>query len=162
MAKGKAGIWLCGDGLLQIKAWARDGATDEILAKKMGISRSTLSEWKIKHPVFAEALARTKEIVDIEVENELLRNATGYEYTETQWFKVKKTVYEDGKKVLEEEELVEKEVTKWHPGDIKAQEYWLNNRNPEKWKYRKEEVDEDADKPAVVEFLTPDDARWGE
>ena len=72
-AKGKSGQWLTQDGLTLLKGWARDGATDEILAKKMGISPSTLYEWKNKFPEISEALKKGKEIVDFEVENAMLK-----------------------------------------------------------------------------------------
>lgn len=72
-AKGKSGQWLTRDGLTLLKGWARDGATDEILAKKMGISPSTLYEWKNKFPEISEALKKGKEIVDFEVENAMLK-----------------------------------------------------------------------------------------
>jgi hypothetical protein len=37
------------DKLAVIQGWARDGLSDEQIAKNMGISRSTLAEWKKKY-----------------------------------------------------------------------------------------------------------------
>ena len=37
MAKGKFVQWLTREGLLKIQGWARDGLTDEQVAKNMGI-----------------------------------------------------------------------------------------------------------------------------
>lgn len=34
--------WLTPEGLLKLEAWARDGLTDEQIAKNVGISRETL------------------------------------------------------------------------------------------------------------------------
>ena len=46
MAKGKYEKWLEPDGLQLLGAWARDGLTDEQIAKNMGICRDTLIQWK--------------------------------------------------------------------------------------------------------------------
>lgn len=75
MAKGKYQKWLESDGLLLLEAWARDGLTDEQIAHNMGINRATLYEWKKKYPDISEALKKGKEVVDIEVENALLKLA---------------------------------------------------------------------------------------
>ncbi len=42
MAKGKYEKWLEPDGLQLLGAWARDGLTDEQIARNMGICRETL------------------------------------------------------------------------------------------------------------------------
>ena len=75
MAKGKYEEWLEPDSLLLISAWARDGLTDDQIANNMGISRSTLSEWKRKFPDISDALKKSKAVVDIEVENALYQAA---------------------------------------------------------------------------------------
>jgi DNA-binding XRE family transcriptional regulator len=75
MAKGKYEEWLKPDGLILIEGWARDGLTDEQIAHNMGISRSTLKEWKKDYPAISAALKKTKEVVDREVENALYKKA---------------------------------------------------------------------------------------
>ena len=82
MAKGKYQEWLEPEGLLLLEGWARDGLTDEQLAEKIGVSTSTLYDWKAKYSEISEALKKGKEVVDIQVENALLKRALGYEYTE--------------------------------------------------------------------------------
>lgn len=83
MAKGKYQEWLTPDGITRLEAWARDGLTDEQLAAKIGIAAATLYDWKNKYPGISEALKRGKEVVDIEVENALLKRALGYDYMRT-------------------------------------------------------------------------------
>ena len=83
MAKGKYEHWLTEEGLLQLEAWARNGLTDEQIASNMGITRSTLNEWKKKYSDISDTLKRGKEVVDIQVENALLKRALGYSYVET-------------------------------------------------------------------------------
>lgn len=75
MAKGKYQKWLEPDGLLLLQAWARDGLTDEQIAHNMGIRRSTLADWKNKFSDISDALKKGKEIVDVEVENALRKQA---------------------------------------------------------------------------------------
>lgn len=67
--------WLTDDGLLLLEGWARDGLTDEQIAERIGISRSTLSEWKKKYSDISDALKKGKEVVDYQVENALLQKA---------------------------------------------------------------------------------------
>lgn len=75
MSKGKYEKWLEPDSLILLKAWARDGLTDEQISQKMGIAVSTLYDWKNKYSEFSEALKKGKEVVDIEVENALYKLA---------------------------------------------------------------------------------------
>lgn len=82
MAKGKYQEWLTPEGLIRLEGWARDGLTDEQIAKNIGISGGTLYDWKIKYPDFSEALKKGKDVIDREVENALLKRAKGFEYEE--------------------------------------------------------------------------------
>ena len=56
MAKGKYQRWLEPDGLTLLEGWARDGLTDEQIAKNCGCNAGTLYEWKKKYPEISEAL----------------------------------------------------------------------------------------------------------
>lgn len=127
MASGKYQEWLTPEGLLKIEGWARDGLTDEQIAKNMGIGYSTLQTWKSKYQDIQDTLKRGKEVVDREVENALLKRALGYSYNEV---------------TQEADELgelsVTKVVTKQVSPDVTAQIFWLKNRKPGKWRDRKE------------------------
>ena len=125
MAKGKYQEWLTPDGITRLEAWARNGLTDEQIAHNMGICRDTLIEWKKKFPDISDALKRGKEVVDIEVENALLKRALGYEYTEER-VEVSK---ENGKKSVKTTQTV-----KHVPPDTTAQIFWLKNRRPDRWR----------------------------
>ena len=140
MAKGKYEYWLTPDGLLRIGGWARDGLTDEQIAKNMGISRSTLNEWAKKYPDISDTLKKTKDIADREVENALFKRAVGYEYDEI------KEKYECG--VLTERTITKKMVVP----DTTAQIFWLKNRKPSVWR-DKAQVDIDAEFSKVDELI---------
>ena len=75
MAKGKYQQWLEPEGLTLLEGWARDGLTDEQIAKNMGINIGTLYRWKTEHRDICEALKSGKEVVDYKVENALLNKA---------------------------------------------------------------------------------------
>ena len=85
-------------------------------------------EWKKRYPEISESLKKGKEVVDIQVENALLRRALGYEYTE-----VTQEVCENAE-TGEMELHVTKKVTKEVIPDTTAQIFWLKNRRPDKWR----------------------------
>lgn len=72
---GKYKQWLTKEGLIRIQGWARDGLTDEQIAKNMNIGLTTFYEWKKRYPEFRESLKENKDVVDRKVENALLKNA---------------------------------------------------------------------------------------
>ncbi len=142
------------DKLALVEGWARDGLTDEQIAKNLGIGIRTLYEYKEKYPQFSQSLKKGKEVVDIEVENALLKRAFGYDYTEeTTEIKIV-----DGK----ETKLVKK-VKKHMAGDVLAQMYWLNNRKPTKWKSKRDDViEQDANITINIKGVDDGDKHTGE
>ena len=56
IARGKYQEWLEQDNLLMIEGWARQGLTDEQIAKNMGIKKSTFYDWLKKYPDISESL----------------------------------------------------------------------------------------------------------
>lgn len=128
MAKGRINEWVEKDKLILLEGWAKDGLTDEQIAKNIGIAPSTLYEWKKKSKEFSESLKKGKEVVDFEVENALLKRALGYEYEEE--------TYENG--------ILTKKVKKQVPPDTTAQIFWLKNRQIKKWRDKVEIADNDA------------------
>ena len=131
-AKGKYAKWLLPDNLLRLQAWARDGLSDEQIAHNIGITTTTLYDWKKKYPAFSEALARGKEVVDIEVENALLKRAKGYDYIETT-----SELIADKNAKNKAVMKVTKQVTRHVPPDVKALIFWLTNRKSE-WRDKQE------------------------
>jgi DNA-binding XRE family transcriptional regulator len=67
--------WLEEDNLIRLEGWARDGLTNEQIAKNIGIDERTLYRWKEKESLICQALKRSREVVDFEVENALLKSA---------------------------------------------------------------------------------------
>lgn len=142
MAKSKADEWLEQDKLTLLEGWARDGLTDEQIANNIGISRSTLFEWRKNNQDISNALKKGKEVVDIEVENALLKRALGYTIT----LKEQK-VDKDG--------CVHDLIKDVHiPGDITAQIFWLKNRRKTQWRDKVEVETNGEELNKVRELLT--------
>lgn len=128
--------WLTEEGLLKITGWARDGLIDKQIAHNMGVSYTSLRDWKNQFPEIAEALRKGKEVVDREVENALFKSAIGYTQTIRKPVKVKVVDYdpETGRKIRETEtwKAVEEEIHV--PPQVTAQIFWLKNRKPDQWR----------------------------
>lgn len=122
--------------LLLVEAWARDGLTQDEIARKLGVAMSSFSDYKLKFPEFTEALKRGQEVVDVEVENALFKRALGYRYDEVT--REPGTVMDEEtgeeKRVMVETKRVTKEVQP----DVTAQIFWLKNRKPEVWRDRQQ------------------------
>lgn len=81
--------WHSKEQLEKLQLWARDGLTDDQIASNVGCSRSTLNEWKKRYSDISDALKKGKEVVDVEVENALLKKAIGTTIKTTQYRMVK-------------------------------------------------------------------------
>ncbi|WP_333684501.1 helix-turn-helix domain-containing protein [Enterocloster lavalensis] len=141
------------DRLNVLAAWARAGKTDEEIAKAIGISRSTLAEWKKHHESIRTALSIGREYADRLVENSLYKIALGYTVTEKKAFKLRKIEYDElGKKKSEEEVLEYADETRHISGDLRAIAFWLKNHKPESWSDKgiKPEADETAVAGTIV------------
>lgn len=106
------------------------------LAEVFGVSRAAVIKWASIHPEFRDAVRRGREEFDTgKVEQSLLKRALGYEYTE----KTERVVFLIGKKKNTDVEVAvpAKEIvttTKALPADVKAIMFWLQNRQPGRWK----------------------------
>ena len=116
------------DKLILVEGWARNGLTEQQIAKNLGVAYSTFREYKKKYPALMAVLKKGKEVVDFEVEGALIKRALGYSYVE------------ETKELVEDEETgtaelkVVKSITKYVAPDVTAQIFWLKNRKPEEWK----------------------------
>jgi glutaredoxin len=130
--------------LIQVEAWCRDGLIDEQIAHNLGISIDTFYKYKKEHSEFAESLKKGKEVIDIQVENSLLKRAMGYTYEEV----TKESIMdgETGKYTLKVTKIVKKEVQP----DTTAQIFWLKNRKPVEWRDKHEQEVEITGLPQII------------
>lgn len=142
----KADEWLLPEKLLLLEDWARQGLFDAQIAKNMGISEATLYRYKANHPEIKEALRKGKEVVDIEVENAMLKRAKGYTVTITEQKLDKDGCVHDLKRDVH------------IPGDVTAQIFWLKNRRRQQWRDKVEvEKAESIQKIEIINDLPKDD-----
>lgn len=118
--------WETDDKLTLLQGWARNGLTQEQIAKNVGCASTTLSSWKSKSEKISEALKKGAEVVDLEVENALLKRALGYKSQNKQTFINVNAKGQKSQRVI----VTENEV----PPDTTAIVFWLKNRRPDKWR----------------------------
>lgn len=130
----KVDYWLTEDGLELIRSWSRDTFSKAEIAKRMGINVNTLVKWQKQYEEINDAINVTRELVDYQVENAVLKAALGYKTKE-----IKVTV---GKKIVNGEmvEMLKETTTKEVPPNIKAAIFWLNNRKHDDWKMNRDKV----------------------
>lgn len=129
------------DMLVLIEGLARDGYTNQDIARRIGVEPSVLYNAKRERPEINAAINRGKQLVDYKVENALLKSALGYRTKEV---KVT-TIMRYGKVVEEQKEVLEKDVA---PNSISCQ-VWLYNRCPDKWKRNRDKVLEDEEEATI-------------
>lgn len=95
------------------------------------------------------------------VEASIYKRARGYKIAVKKTYKVKRVEYDPdtGKKTLEREEL-QTGVDEVHvPADVRAGAYWLNNREPDRWREHpssQDVVDDGSETEAGGIVLMPD------
>lgn len=132
--------WVEREGLTQIEEWAAS-CTDQELADKLGIARSTLDKWRKTNSDISDAVMRGRADVRAcaEVEKTLLQRAVGYTVPVKKAVKLRRVSYNDqGRRISEAEELVMVEEEQHIPGDVNAIRFFLTNRAPERWQNKVE------------------------
>lgn len=99
------------------------GATDEQMARALGIATSTLYLWKNEHPQFSEAINEGKDIADAKVAASLYQRALGYSHADVDIRVVG-------------QEIIETPVIKQYPPDATSAIFWLKNRQKDQWRDR--------------------------
>ena len=114
----------------KIKEWIAQGVPMGTIAKAIGVSKTTL----YKHISESEqglngldAIKKLREPLVEELENTMFKSACGYERKVKKYAKVKRCIYDNGKKAEEWEEMVEYEETQYFPPDTTAGIFLLKN-----------------------------------
>jgi hypothetical protein len=124
----KLARWICRD-----KNYTKDGD----LAEALGISVSTLKNWRKKYPEFLAAIKEGKDEVDRQVEDALLKTCLGYDYEREE---IEVHTSDRGGEYQKK-----KTVTMHVSPDPTAIIFWLCNRKKDTWK-RNAVVELDFDK----------------
>ena len=102
------------------------GATDKEIAEFFSVSEQTLNSWKKKFPQFLESLKKGKAVADANVASRLYSRAIGYDAKAT------KFATNEGR-ITDKVEYIEH-----YPPYTTAAIFWLKNRQPAKWRDKKE------------------------
>jgi hypothetical protein len=109
----------------QAKAACKLGASNTDLAALFDKSRRTIDNWLVQYPSFAKAVKLGRKMADGRVTGSLYQRAMGYDY-EAEEIKVV------------EGQVVRVPVMKHVPPDPVCLQFWLTNREPDRWRNRQE------------------------
>jgi len=101
------------------------GATDEEMADAFGVTEKTINNWKEQHEEFFQSITRGKQIANAEVAERLYQRAVGYEHKDIKFFQY-------------QGEVIPQEVVRHYPPDVEAAKFFLKNRDPKRWRDRKD------------------------
>lgn len=113
--------------VMRILELAKAGKTDAQIAADIGISASTLNNWKGSHPDFFTALKDAKAVADDLVVASLFQRAVGYRHSAVKFFYDPKTA-----------KVVSQPYIENHAPDTTACIFWLKNRQPDLWRDKRE------------------------
>jgi hypothetical protein len=131
----------------QVRKLCLLGYIDREIADFFGIAESTLNNWKHDYPSFLESLKAGKEVADMEVTASLYQRAIGYSHIETKVFN-------------NQGEILTHDVNKIYPPDPISIKYWLNNRQPGRWREKVETEDmKGQEKTYTFNIINPHDAK---
>ncbi len=137
----------------KIKKWLSQGATGKSVAKNLHISYDTFRDYRRRgekgeepYVLLSAAFAEAAKAPDDEVENALWKRACGIWYDE-QTFETK---WNDAEEAFVE--VCTKRVRKYVPPDPTSATFWLTNRRPDKWKYRREVTEDGKGESGVIEM----------
>ena len=101
------------------------GFTEEQVSVALGVTRGTVRAWKKNNAGFSTVVKSNKGKATEKVKKALFDRACGYSHPEEKIF-----CYEGC--------IIRAETVKHYPPDTMSMIYWLNNRDPENWRNRKE------------------------
>ena len=124
----------------QARKLALLGLTDDEMADVFGVAVRTFQDWKKRHPDFLHSIKKGKVIADAEVGASLYERACGYSHPDAHI-----SSYEG--------EITVTPITKHYPPDTAAAFIWLKNRQPKKWRDRRDAADSDDEMPESKAFV---------
>lgn len=110
-----------------IRSMVQQGVSEVKIAKHLGIGYSTWKRHKAENPAFRAVLQGSREETVQALEATMLQSALGFTKTVKKHFKLKHVEYENGKRLSEDEELVEVEEEVYFPPSFHAGRFLLMN-----------------------------------
>ena len=150
MKKDRYDVLCIAKSLSGIEGWCREGASYKDIADILGVTSSTIWNWRKKHPEFADATRHGRKIYDGLLLNTAFKLATGYTESVTDVRKVTKQRYEPNiRKVLTIDELEIVTYEKTVEPSVRMLRFMLMNRLPERYGGRRQKP---ADQNIQVTF----------
>jgi len=117
-----------------VRLMAQNGISQAKMREMLDVSRRTWERCKRDYPEFLDAI-NTPRLVRVknrdqdvaELEEEMNRLARGFTVKVKKWHKLKHVEYENGKRVSEDEEMVEVEEDQYFPPNFHALRFLLMN-----------------------------------
>ena len=101
------------------------------------VTRRTIIRWMKRYPEFKKVIIEGRDVFDgSRVERSLVHRAVGFEYEEVTTEEIFLKNPRDKNKVRIPA-IKRKSTTKLYPADVSAGQFWLINRQPERWKNTK-------------------------
>ena len=111
------------------------GATNEELAKVFGVDDATISRWLDKTPEFRSAVKQGRELADMKVARALYLKATGQWTRPAVKIATRIEILPNGTEIKSEHIVP---YVEHFPPDTAAAFIWLKNRQPHRWRDKKE------------------------
>lgn len=111
----------------EAKGLCERGASESDLARHFKCTVWDVRLWCATHKDFAAAVRVGQDVSDQRVEMALYQRATGFSYDEVRVTTIA------GKGPNDEPREMRAVTTKWVPGDVGAQQFWLKNRRSVEW-----------------------------
>lgn len=130
----------------KIKECLKEGMTMRAIAKSLNISPQTLYKYLKSNGFTLDEIKKTRSENVLELENTMFRSAIGYTVKVKKYAKLKRCIYENGKKSDEWEEMQEYEEEVYYPPDTTAGIFLLKNwgkymNEPEALEIRRQELE---------------------
>ena len=117
----------------EIEQWVANGATQENVAKKLGISQRSLTSYLKDFADFASLYKKGQIDLVAELRGALITKSLGFSKTTKKAMKCKTIDYKDGKKVQEREEVIFYDEEEYFPPDVAALNLALKNYDKKNW-----------------------------
>ena len=140
--------WETPEALAKLKSWSKCSKTE--IARRIGISRATLDRWAAKSTKINNALVQGDVQHCNEVEDSLYTSCHDRTVVEI----IHKMAYNASRGMYEEVTETRERVI---PGDPRAQQYYLERRNPNRWPEAVKVEDDTEGKNEVIGFIPAPD-----
>ena len=113
--------------LEQIRQYVQQGISEVKIAEKLGMSYTTWKRHKAENPAFRAVLEDSRDKVIGDLVAAMLKSALGFTKKVKKHYKLKHVEYDNGKRLSEDEELVEVEEEIYFPPSFNAARFLLMN-----------------------------------